>query len=1098
MQGNANASGHRHCRDRNRVCGRGRSALSAAILAGLLSGAAVPAFAQSGYQEAGVVGDPGSWRSGEFKADWGLGAIGAEYAYARGLSGRGVRLGLFDSGAALNHGEFAGRDHRAIRIGDPGCASSSLISGPDACFLSDGDIAQIEAYYLGDSIPPNLSFGGSGIRLILQYNSHGTHVAGSMVANRDGRGMHGVAIGASLTTSKLFFDRIYEYYTAADGSIQRRTLTQGPGEAALDSMFDQMAAQGVRAINHSWGNGTEPATPEELDREYSDYGDYYRIFADASLRSGMINVWAAGNQYGNIAGAYATLPRFAPEIEKYWLSVVNVGRDLNLDPSSSICGLSKDWCVAAPGTGIRSSVINGEIDGRVVRNPDGSLSLDIGAQNPNYGYGDNTGTSMASPHVTGALALLMERYPYLDNPQIRDILLTTATDLGAPGVDERYGWGLIDLKKAIDGPGQLRVDTDVVMNQRAGGAKVWQGDAWDDWSNDIGGPGRLGKSGLGWLRLSGDNDFAGAEVRAGRLELAGRNQLAGAVDVDGGELLLTGELHRSALNVNGGLANIEGSLNDLDFTVNRGWGLIADSGVLNGGRLDVVGGKVVFNGRQLGGTTTVRTGGALGGSGHLGTTRVEGTIAPGNSIGTLTVDGDYTQAAGSVYQVELSAPSASDLLSVNGRATLEGGTVRVFHSPGTYLLGQSYRILSATSGVDGRFAGIDHSAFSPFLKFDLAYGADRVAIDVVRGASIASAANTYNQRSAAGAADALAMNQGLPQPLTQLFPAQAMDALDALSGELHASLRSVLIDDSRHVREASLARAQAGSGAFDAADEGEAQSAAWIQLLKNGGSLHADGNAGEVGYNGDASLLGYDYRFGNGWRLGVLGGLGRSDARLGARRSRGEVRSRHVGVYLGQNWGGFGLRAGAGYARHDIEIERNVSFPGLADRTRADYDGDTRQAFVEGGYRIATGAWEWEPYAQYAHVRVGSDGFQESGGVAALSGASADQRLDLSTLGLRFNVGLKGAQQEATWLSLRGGIGRRHVGGAETPSAAVAWHNGGAFDVHGASLAQDATVLEAGLAARLGGGGLLEFSYSGQWADESRDHAVNARYSLQF
>ncbi|KRA70628.1 hypothetical protein ASD78_17440 [Lysobacter sp. Root667] len=1098
MQGNANASGHRHCRDRNRVCGRGRSALSAAILAGLLSGAAVPAFAQSGYQEAGVVGDPGSWRSGEFKADWGLGAIGAEYAYARGLSGRGVRLGLFDSGAALNHGEFAGRDHRAIRIGDPGCASSSLISGPDACFLSDGDIAQIEAYYLGDSIPPNLSFGGSGIRLILQYNSHGTHVAGSMVANRDGRGMHGVAIGASLTTSKLFFDRIYEYYTAADGSIQRRTLTQGPGEAALDSMFDQMAAQGVRAINHSWGNGTEPATPEDLDREYSDYGDYYRIFADASLRSGMINVWAAGNQYGNIAGAYATLPRFAPEIEKYWLSVVNVGRDLNLDPSSSICGLSKDWCVAAPGTGIRSSVINGEIDGRVVRNPDGSLSLDIGAQNPNYGYGDNTGTSMASPHVTGALALLMERYPYLDNPQIRDILLTTATDLGAPGVDERYGWGLIDLKKAIDGPGQLRVDTDVVMNQRAGGAKVWQGDAWDDWSNDIGGPGRLGKSGPGWLRLSGDNDFAGAEVRAGRLELAGRNQFAGAVDVDGGELLLTGELHRSALNVNGGLANIEGSLNDLDFSVNRGWGLIADSGVLNGGRLDVVGGKVVFNGRQLGGTTTVRTGGALGGSGHLGTTRVEGTIAPGNSIGTLTVDGDYTQAAGSVYQIELSAPSASDLLRVNGRAILEGGTVRVFHSPGTYLLGQSYRILSATSGVDGRFAGIDHSAFSPFLKFDLAYGADRVAIDVVRGASIASAANTYNQRSAAGAADALAMNQGLPQPLTQLFPAQAMDALDALSGELHASLRSVLIDDSRHVREASLARAQAGSGAFDAAAEGEAQSATWIQLLKNGGSLHADGNAGEVGYNGDASLLGYDYRFGNGWRLGVLGGLGRSDARLGARRSRGEVRSRHLGLYLGQNWGGFGLRAGAGYARHDIEIERNVSFPGLADRTRADYAGDTRQAFVEGGYRIATGAWEWEPYAQYAHVRVGSDGFQESGGVAALTGASADQRLDLSTLGLRFNVGLKGAQQEEAWLSLRGGIGRRHVGGAETPSVAVAWRNGGAFDVHGASLAQDATVLEAGLAARLGGGGLLEFSYSGQWADESRDHAVNARYSLQF
>jgi subtilase-type serine protease len=51
------------------------------------------------------------------------------------------------------------------------------------------------------------------------------------------------------------------------------------------------------------------------------------------------------------------------------------------------------------------------------------------------------------------------------------VLLTTATDLGAPGVDDIYGWGLINLKKAIEGPGLLRVDTDVVMNQRAGGTR---------------------------------------------------------------------------------------------------------------------------------------------------------------------------------------------------------------------------------------------------------------------------------------------------------------------------------------------------------------------------------------------------------------------------------------------------------------------------------------------------------------------------------------------------------------------------------------------------------------------------------------------------
>lgn len=66
----------------------------------------------------------------------------------------------------------------------------------------------------------------------------------------------------------------------------------------------------------------------------------------------------------------------------------------------------------------------------------------------------------------------------MSNAQVRDVLLTTARDMGAPGIDEIYGWGMIDLKKAIDGPGLLRVDTDVVMDQRAGGTKVCQGDAW--------------------------------------------------------------------------------------------------------------------------------------------------------------------------------------------------------------------------------------------------------------------------------------------------------------------------------------------------------------------------------------------------------------------------------------------------------------------------------------------------------------------------------------------------------------------------------------------------------------------------------------------
>ena len=61
-----------------------------------------------------------------------------------------------------------------------------------------------------------------------------------------------------------------------------------------------------------------------------------------------------------------------------------------------------------------------------------------------------------------------------------------------------------------------------------------------------------------------------------------------------------------------------------------------------------------------------------------------------------------------------------------------------------------------------------------------------------------------------------------------------------------------------------------------------------------------------------------------------------------------------------------------------------------------------------------------------------------------------------------------------------------------------AWDDGTAFTVTGAPLAERSTVLEAGVAARFGARSLLEFGYSGQYADEARDHGANVRYSLKF
>ncbi|WP_313219620.1 autotransporter domain-containing protein [Stenotrophomonas sp.] len=1040
----------------------------------------------------GKPGDVESWHSDEFNADWGLAAMGADYAYARGLTGQGVRLGVFDSGSALAHDEFAGRNTSSISIGNGGCADPSIVAGEGACGSTRGDRPGYNYYGLGPGVPPALAdrLIAAGQPYGFSYADHGTHVLGTVGANRDGNGMHGVAFGANLTAARVFGDTYYEWRLDPDNFYRPRALYRtDPDDAATLDMYAQADAQGVRALNHSWGISTRHATVESLDAQYAaigaDYGVYGSIYGETEGAPGskLIQVWSAGNSAGGMAGITAALPRWNPEIEPYWLAVANVRlptageTDYVIDASSSICGASANWCLSAPGTNIASTIVAGEINGRMELTED-YLRFLIESESPEYTYGYKTGTSMAAPHITGALGLLMERFPYLDNAQVRDVLLTTARDLGAPGVDAIYGWGMVDLKTAIEGYGLLRVDTDVVMNQKAGGLKVWEGDAWDDWTNDIGGPGKLTKSGIGWLRLSGDNSFNGAIVRDGVLELDGANALTASVDVQGGQFLLNGSLVSTTLNSLGGTS------------------LITSTGVLDGSALNVTGGVVSFNGVQQGGSTVVGAKGTLKGVGTLGSTRVEGIIAPGNSIGTLTINGDYVQTATGIYQAELAPGSRSDLLRVTGTATLDG-TLKALPEAGVYYLGEQFNFLQAAGGINGQFATTDFSAFSPFLKFSLGYSANGLRIDVARGNALASAAVTPNQIAVATSADGLAINQGLPKPLTQLFPAQVGAALDALSGELHAATPMALVESSRYLRDAALSRA-VGVRSPGAADEA-AGGGAWVQAIGGSGKLDGDANAARTDSNSNGLLVGADHVFGGGWQVGGLVGTGRTDIKQAAGRgARSEIDNTHFGAYVGNQWGAFGLRAGLGYSRHDVDSKRQLTFAGYQDALSATYDATTRQGFIEGAYRFGGREGGLEPYLQFARVEVDVDGITEQGGAAALHGQVADTRTNVATAGVRFDKGLKTSWQQESWLHVRGGVGYRRASGDRSQVADLAWTGGSSFAVSGAAIADNAVVAELGLSAWLSPRNQLELGYNGTFGDDARDRSVTARWSVQF
>ena len=237
------------------------------------------------------------------------------------------------------------------------------------------------------------------------------------------------------------------------------------------------------------------------------------------------------------------------------------------------------------------------------------------------------------------------------------------------------------------------------------------------YAGSMSGSGSLAKTGAGTLILSGTNGYSGGTtVSAGVLQ--------------GNTASLQGNILNNAsvvFNQTGG-GIYAGTMSGTGSLALTGNGLLNLTGnnTFTGGTT-VSGGTLAVNGSLASGVT-VGAAGTLGGNGTItGTVVNAGVLAPGNSIGTLTVNGSYTQAAGSTYQVEANAAGQADRINVTGApgtATINGGTVQVLAQPGNYGRSTTYTILNATGGVSGTYAGVT-SNFA-FLTPSLAYDANNV------------------------------------------------------------------------------------------------------------------------------------------------------------------------------------------------------------------------------------------------------------------------------------------------------------------------------------------------------------------------------------
>ncbi|KAI5912986.1 S8 family peptidase [Thauera sp. 2A1] len=239
---------------------------------------------------------------------------------------------------------------------------------------------------------------------ITDGNGHGTHVAG-IVAGSTGTGYsYGIAPDARVLPIKVF--------TSSTWTASSTALAAGLKNATANNS--------VSVISMSLG-GSGPL------------GGTFETALRNTVNADKLVVVAAGNS----AGTDPQWPaRYAKEswAKGQIVAVGAVDANNQIASFSNRAGDTANWYLVAPGTSVLSSYRGGS-----------------------YAY--MSGTSMATPVVAGAAALLEAAWPQLKAGQVAAILFQTATDLGAPGVDAIYGRGLLNVDRAMQPVGTLSVPT---------------------------------------------------------------------------------------------------------------------------------------------------------------------------------------------------------------------------------------------------------------------------------------------------------------------------------------------------------------------------------------------------------------------------------------------------------------------------------------------------------------------------------------------------------------------------------------------------------------------------------------------------------------
>ncbi len=478
-----------------------------------------------------------------------------------------------------------------------------------------------------------------------------------------------------------------------------------------------------------------------------------------------------------------------------------------------------------------------------------------------------------------------------------------------------------------------------------------------------------------------------------------------------------------------------------------------------------------------------------------------GIVSPGASIGTLTINGNYTQNPNGTLRIEVAGASTGqyDVLVVNGRANIAGRLQLVRVGNFTLQVGDQITFLTASGGVGGTFSNVENDflATGSAIVFDLTYLSNIVILEAQQGSFAEFARLFCGTPNAIAVGEALDSAVGDPRAL-ELIDFLNNEALTDLCEDIDLispeSLTSIFVVgvSLANVQTANLERRmtdiRAGSSGFSggfaingsapsfwegfagvSGPEGKSGPAVFAPVPQNRWGIFATGlgeftnvdstfNASGYDLATGGFTMGVDYRIGSNFAIGLTGGYAYTSADLVNESSLG-VNGGKLGVYATAFSSGFYLDTAVlgGLSGYDT---RRTALQGTA---RGETLGGELNVLVAGGYDWKKGGLSIGPTASFQYTLIGFDGFSETGSLAPLAYPSQNAESFRTAFGARASYNWK--------------IGPAHI----IPELRLAWQHefgetdyslvssfasgaGNSFTVSGPEIGRDSMLIGAGFA----------------------------------